>query len=180
MGCWGDSIRVPGGASGKEPTCQHTRCNRCEFDPWVGKIPWRRKWQPTPVLLPGESHGQRSLVGYSSWGCKESAVTEATSHTHTPWATHTHTHTPTPWATVHGVAKSQLWPKQLHTHTHTHQGKYIANSKCVILDFIYNIQTLLLAWSSPFCLCVLLLPCLPNFQGWIFKLILKNSRRLSM
>ena len=35
------------------------------FDPWVGKIPWRRKWQPTPVFLPGESHGQRSLVGYS-------------------------------------------------------------------------------------------------------------------
>ncbi len=38
---------------------------RCRFDPWVGKIPWRRKWQPTPVLLPGESHGWRSLVGYS-------------------------------------------------------------------------------------------------------------------
>ena len=40
------------------------------FDPWVGKIPWRRKWQPTPVLLPGESHGGRSLVGYSPWGCR--------------------------------------------------------------------------------------------------------------
>ena len=37
---------------------------------WVGKIPWRRKWQPTPVFLPGKSHGQRSLEGYSSWGCK--------------------------------------------------------------------------------------------------------------
>ena len=36
------------------------------FDPWVGKIPWRRAWQPTPVLLPGESHGQRSLVGYTA------------------------------------------------------------------------------------------------------------------
>ena len=46
------------------------------FDPWVGKIPWRRKWQPTPVLLPGESHGRRSLVGYSPWGCKESDTTE--------------------------------------------------------------------------------------------------------
>ena len=41
---------------------------RCGFDPWVGKIPWRRAWQPTPVFLPGESHGQRSLVGYSPWG----------------------------------------------------------------------------------------------------------------
>ena len=37
---------------------------RCRFDPWVGKIPWRRAWQPTPVFLPGESHGQRSLAGY--------------------------------------------------------------------------------------------------------------------
>ena len=46
------------------------------FDPWVGKIPWRRKWQSTPVLLPGKSHGQRSLVGYSPWGRKESDTTE--------------------------------------------------------------------------------------------------------
>ena len=49
------------------------------FNPWVGKIPWRRKWQPTPVFLPGESHGQRSLMGYSPWGHKESDTTE---HTH--------------------------------------------------------------------------------------------------
>ena len=40
------------------------------FDSWVGKIPWRRKWQPPPVFLPGKSRGQRSLVGYSPWGCK--------------------------------------------------------------------------------------------------------------
>ena len=46
------------------------------FDPWVGKIPWRREWLPTPVLLPGEFHGQRSLVGYSPWSCKESNATE--------------------------------------------------------------------------------------------------------
>ena len=48
------------------------QCGRPGFDPWVGNIPWRRKWQSTPVLLPGKSHGQRSLVGYSPWGCKES------------------------------------------------------------------------------------------------------------
>ena len=53
----------PGGPSGKEPACQCRRCKRCRFDPWVRKTPWRRAWQPTPVLLPGESHGQRSLVG---------------------------------------------------------------------------------------------------------------------
>ena len=51
-------------------------CGRPGFDPWVGKIPWRRKWQPTPVFLPGESHGRRSLVGYSPWGHKESDTTE--------------------------------------------------------------------------------------------------------
>ena len=51
----------PGGTSGKEPAWQCRRHKRWGFDPWVGKIPWRRAWQPTPVFLPGESHGQRSL-----------------------------------------------------------------------------------------------------------------------
>ena len=56
-----------GGASGKEPTCQCRR-QRYRFNPRVGKIPWRRAWQPTPVFLPGESHGQRNLAGYSPRG----------------------------------------------------------------------------------------------------------------
>ena len=47
---------------------------------WVGKIPWKRSWQPTPVFLPGESHGQRRLVGYSRQGRKESDTTEETQH----------------------------------------------------------------------------------------------------
>ena len=47
-----------------------------QFDPWVGNIPWRRAWKPTQVFLPGESHGQRSLVSYSPCGCKESDTTE--------------------------------------------------------------------------------------------------------
>ena len=51
---------IPSGASGKEPACQGRRHKRRRFDPWVGKIPWRRQWQPTLVFLPGESHGQRS------------------------------------------------------------------------------------------------------------------------
>ena len=55
----------PGGTSGKEPAGQCRRHQRCKFDPWVKKIPWRRAWQPTPVFLPGKSHWQRSLVGYS-------------------------------------------------------------------------------------------------------------------
>ena len=60
-------MSFPGGASGKEPACQCERhkMHEFEFDPRVGKIPWKRAWKPTPVFLPGESHGQRSLVGYS-------------------------------------------------------------------------------------------------------------------
>ena len=69
--------------NGKEPACQCRKHRKCRFDPWVWKIPWRREQQHTPVFLPGESHGQRSLVGYSPWGYKESDMTEVTLHTHT-------------------------------------------------------------------------------------------------
>ena len=62
----------PGGS--EESVC--LQCRRPGFDSWVGKIPWRRKWQPTPVFLPGESQGQRSLVGYSPPGHKESDTIE--------------------------------------------------------------------------------------------------------
>ena len=51
--------------------CSH-QCRRCGFNPWSRKSPWRWKWQPTPVSLPGKSHGQRNLAGYSLWGHKES------------------------------------------------------------------------------------------------------------
>ena len=54
----------------------HLQCRRPRFDPWVRKIPWRRKWQHNPVFVPEESHGQRSLGGYSSWVCKEVGMTE--------------------------------------------------------------------------------------------------------
>ena len=63
---------------GKESACQCRRCKRCSFDPWVRKIPWRRKWQPTPVFLPSISHAQGSLMGYSSRGFTESDMTEHT------------------------------------------------------------------------------------------------------
>ena len=69
---------------GKEAACFCRRCKRHGFDPWVRKIPWRMKWQSTPVFLPGKSHGQRSLMGYdphpSPWGPKE---LDATKHSHT-------------------------------------------------------------------------------------------------
>ena len=70
------TLGFPGGASGKEPTCQSRRRKRHGFSPWVGKNPWKKEWHPTPVFLPGKFHGWRSLVGYSPWGCKESDTSE--------------------------------------------------------------------------------------------------------
>jgi len=64
--------RLPWQLSGKKSTCQY---RRPEFDPWVRKTPWRRKWQPTPVFLPGKSHGWRSQAGCRPWGHKESDTT---------------------------------------------------------------------------------------------------------
>ena len=66
---------LPGWLGGKESACWHRRHRSCGFHPWVRKIRWRRKWQSTPVFLPGKSHGQ-SLAGYSPWGQKELDTTE--------------------------------------------------------------------------------------------------------
>ena len=60
----------------KSPPANTGDGKRCGFSPWVRKVPWSRKWQPTPVFLPGKSHGQRSLVGNSPWGRKESDTAE--------------------------------------------------------------------------------------------------------
>ena len=67
---------LPRWRTGKVSACQCRRHKRRWFDPWVGKIPWRRKWRPSPVFLPGNFHGQRSLAGYSPWHCKESDTTK--------------------------------------------------------------------------------------------------------
>ena len=77
----------PGGASGKEPTCQGGRLRDAVSILAVRKIPWRSAWLHTPVFLPGESPGQRNLVGYGPQGRKELDLTEVN-------VTHTHTHTP--------------------------------------------------------------------------------------
>ena len=69
-------FKLPGWLSGKESICQCGRCRKHEFNSWVRKILWRRKWQPTPVFLSGKSHGERSLVGYSWWSHKESDTAE--------------------------------------------------------------------------------------------------------
>ena len=78
-----DKMRIPRGLSGKESTY---RCRRQGFDPWVGKIPWRRKWQPTPYSCPG------NCMDRGAWGAivygVEKSQTQLSPHTHT----HTHTH----------------------------------------------------------------------------------------
>ena len=84
MCMWG----LPRWFCGKEPACQCWRCKRLEFDPWVGKIPWRRAWQPTPLFLSVKSRGQRSPVACSSWDhrVRHEWATGHTAHTHV----HTH------------------------------------------------------------------------------------------
>ena len=66
-------VGLPRWLSGKEFTCQG---RRCRFNPWVRKIPWRRRLQPAPVFLPGESYGQRNLAGYSPQSLKDPDTTE--------------------------------------------------------------------------------------------------------
>ena len=74
--------RLPWWFSGKESACQCRRQKKCRFSLWVGKIPCRRKWQPTPVFLPGKSHGWKSLVGCSPWGCKRVGYNWVTKQQH--------------------------------------------------------------------------------------------------
>ena len=93
---------LPDGSDGKRICLQGTRPG---FNPWVRKISWRTEWQPTPVFLPGEFYGQRSLARYSPWGCKESDRTERLTHNlifilHYP---------------------AQNWSMTFHSHLHFHQ-----------------------------------------------------------
>ena len=74
-------LGFPGGSDGKESACNEGEL--AGFNPCVGKIPWRRAWQPTPAFLPGESYGQWNLAGNSPWGHKESDMTERLTHFHT-------------------------------------------------------------------------------------------------
>ena len=107
-------------ATGDQMVKNLPKLRETRFDPWVGKMPWRRKWQPTPVLLPGKFHGWRSLVGYSPWGCKGADMTERL-HFHfslscigegngnsLQWSCLENPREGGAWwATVHGVSKSQ-------------------------------------------------------------------------
>ena len=79
---------LPRWLSGWRIRLECRRCRRHGFSPWVGKIPWRRAWQPTPLFLPGESHGQRSLAGYGPQTPKEWDMTEVTEYACTREASH--------------------------------------------------------------------------------------------
>ena len=103
----------PSGASGKEASCQSRRHKRCGFNPWVRKIPWRRKWQPTPVPMPGKSHGQRCLAGCSPWGCKELDTTEQAGTSFSllslkPLLSHIH-HTPVSLASLYLLSNLEIF-----------------------------------------------------------------------
>ena len=73
---------IPRWHGGKESICQCRRCKRCKFNPWLRRIPWRRKWQFTPVFLPGKFHGQRSLGGQQSMGSQRVGHNWATERCH--------------------------------------------------------------------------------------------------
>ena len=76
------AAEIPRWLSGKESACQCRRHRRSRFDPWVGKIPWRRKWQPTPVFLPGKFHEHRSLAGYTHEVAESDMTEQLGTHTH--------------------------------------------------------------------------------------------------
>ena len=79
---FGDIFGLPWWLSDKESTWKYRRHRRHIFDPWIRKIPWSRKWQPTPVFSPGEFHGYRSLTDYSPWGPKSAGHNWVHTHFH--------------------------------------------------------------------------------------------------
>ena len=122
--------------------CKRRRKHR--FDPWVGKISWRRKWQPTPVFLPGKPHGWKSLLGCSPWGCEESYTT-ARLHFHfslscigegngNPLQCSCLENPRDGWAAVYGVAQSRTRLKRLSSSS----GEFV----CIIAIFSYALNYL--------------------------------------
>ena len=101
-----DTVRACQVALWSRICLQCGRCRRRRFDPWVGKIPWRRKWQPTPVFLPGKSHERRRLTGFSPRGRQESDMTE---HAHVTWTVTL----PQLRASVHAFSFARISPAYL-------------------------------------------------------------------
>ena len=121
----------------------HLQCRRCGFSPWGRKIPWRKKWHPTPVLLPGEPHGQRSLEGCSPWGHCRSDMTERL-HFHFSLSCIGGEGTGNPlqcsclenprdggawWAAIYGVAQNRTWLKRLSSSSSSRHLSFISVPK---------------------------------------------------
>ena len=124
-------VGFPGDANGKEHACQ---CRRHRFDPWVRMIPWRRAWQPTPVILPGNFHGQRSLSGYSPRGHKEMDRTEQLS-------THIRTHHIFSFYCSNKNSQRAMWPE---AKNHVRQPFFHAATTCVFWHNLISISSLCL------------------------------------
>ena len=128
---WAPEIisRLPRWHWWSEPACQCRRHKRHGFDPWVGKIPWR-KWLTTPVFLPGEARGQRSLVGYSLYGHKESDTTEVTVKLDTTEMIYTHAQITMDGDCSHEIKRRLLLGRKSTTNLDSvwkKQGRYFAN-----------------------------------------------------
>ena len=103
-----DTAGFPPGASGREPACHCRRYKRRGFDPWVGKMFWRRKWQPTPVFLPGKIPWTEELGRLQSMGSPRVGHDRMTEHERVRTHTHTHTHTDTHARNEEGAIGWQL------------------------------------------------------------------------
>ena len=120
---WG----FPGGSAGKESACHCRRHKRYRFDPWIRKVPWSRKWQPTPVFLPGQFHGQKSLAGYCPWGCRRfgrSLVTKQQQQRKQD-CQRREVFSEVPGVDFRIWLANQRRKKYTHTHTHTHTQTHI-------------------------------------------------------
>jgi len=126
-----------GGTSSKESTCQYRRYRRHGFYPWLEKIHWRRAWQPTPVFLPEETHGQRDLAGYSPWGAKSQT-----------WLKRLNMHAP--------FINTPKWPVLQYHCINTHKIPIILCQACeASWTFRIPVKVLLLSRFSSVQLCVI-------------------------
>ena len=112
------------------------QCGRPGFEPWVGQIPWRRKWQSTLVLLPGKPHGQRSLVGYSLWGRKESDMTERL-HFHF-------------WSEGLGRGSGK-WCQPFGWLAHWHSRSLYETGACMKQEEVKSLRTIQFKWNQSLC-----------------------------
>ena len=132
---------LPRWCSGKEYACQHRAPKRHRFNPWVGKIPWSRKWQPMPVFLPGKFHGQRSLVG----------PIRGVTKSQTRGSVHTHAHGEVPHAAHSGKEKNSASFLGVGFHSPFLCG---GNSPCSTLLWLLVYRWIYSGWNP--------LPCFPQ------------------